>query len=80
MANVSMKLPVALNARLTAMAKRRGASKSAIMREALEAYLARGSRSKSASIAELAPEFIGCLDGGPRDLSSNRKHLKGFGQ
>ena len=75
-----MKLPKALNAKLAVTAKRRGASKSAIVREAIEDYFARNGTAPSLSVAELARELKGCLDGGPTDLSYNKKHLRGFGK
>lgn len=80
MQNLSLKLPKTLGAKLTAAAKRRGASKSAVVREALHDYLDReGTPAAATSFAELAREFIGCVDGGPVDLSYHQRHLKGFG-
>lgn len=77
---ISLKLPKTLDAKLAAAAKRRGATKSAIVREAIESYL-NGNRARSQpSFAELAKDFIGCVDGGPPDLSYNKKYLKGFGK
>ena len=61
-------------------AKRRGASKSAIVREAIEDYFAKNGAASSLSVAELAKELIGCVDGGPTDLSYNKKHMKGYGK
>ena len=79
MQNISLKLPKTLEVKLTAAAKRRGASKSAVVREALHDYLEHDGAPAANSFAELAREFIGCVDGGPRDLSFNKRHLKGFG-
>jgi hypothetical protein len=45
------------------------------LREALEAF-ARGSHP---SVAEVAGDLVGSLKG-PRDLSSNSKHLAGYGK
>jgi predicted DNA-binding protein len=80
MKTISLKLPKALDAKLYVTAKRRGATKSAIVREAIEDYLSRNGTTSSLSVAELAKELIGCVDGGPRDLSYNKKHMKGFGR
>jgi predicted DNA-binding protein len=80
MNTISLKLPKALNAKLAVTAKRRGASKSAIVREAIEDYFERNGSAPSLSVAELARELIGCVDGGPLDLSYNKKHMKGFGK
>ncbi len=79
MQNISLKLPKTLGARLAAAAKRRGASKSAVVRKALNDYLDQEGAPTANSFAELARDFIGCVDGGPRDLSVNKQHLKGFG-
>ncbi len=79
MKTVSVKLPSVLDARLKSVAKRRGETKSAVVREALEAYLARNG-SPEPSFAELAREFMGCVKGAPPDLSYNKKHFKGFGR
>ena len=80
MSTISLKLPKALDAKLTVTAKRRGASKSAIVREAIEDYFAKNGTASSLSVAELAKELIGCVDGGPTDLSYNKKYMKGYGK
>jgi predicted DNA-binding protein len=80
MNTISLKLPKTLDAKIAATAKRRGASKSAIVREAIEDYFARNGTVPSLSVAELAKELIGCVDGGPPDLSYNKRHMKGFGK
>lgn len=72
---VSIKLPEELDEQLSKIARRRNASRSAILREALEAF-ARGSHP---SVAEVAGDLVGSLKG-PRDLSSNSKHLAGYGK
>jgi hypothetical protein len=61
-------------------AKRRGTSKSAIVREAMEDYFALKGTSHSLSVGEIAKELRGCLDGGPRNLSYNKKYMEGFGK
>jgi predicted transcriptional regulator len=72
---VSIKLPEALDERLSEIARRRNASRSAILREALEAF-ARGS---NPSVAEVAADLAGSLQG-PRDLSSHAKYMEGYGK
>ncbi|MBE9017316.1 hypothetical protein C7Y66_14605 [Chroococcidiopsis sp. CCALA 051] len=34
---------------------------------------------KSVSFLVAAQEFAGCVDGGPGDLATNKKHLEGLG-
>ena len=80
MKSVSLKLPDLLDAKLASQAKRRGASKSAVVREALETYFAGNGTSSKTSFAELAREFVGCVKGAPPDLSYNKKYLKGLGR
>jgi predicted transcriptional regulator len=72
---VSIKLPERLDHQLTEIARRRNASRSAILREALEAF-ARGSKR---SVTSAAGELVGSLRG-PRDLSTSSKHLTGYGE
>ena len=80
METLSLKLPKSLGTKLASTAKQRGTSKSTIVREALEGYLAADGEALPSSFAAQAKEFIGCLDGGPTDLASNKKHLEGLGK
>ncbi len=75
MRTVSFKLPESLDDALSELARRRKASRSALVREALEIYAASGKKSVTASVDELVKP----LDG-PRDLSTNPKHLSGYGK
>ena len=75
MRTVSFKLPEALDEALSDLARRRGSSRSALVREALEGLAASGRRSVTAVVDEL----VGPLDG-PADLSTNPKHLSGYGK
>lgn len=79
MRTVSLKLPESLDERLTAVAAERSATKSAVVREALQAYLGRGKGGRARSCLALASDLVGSVDG-PRDLSFSAKHLKGFGE
>jgi metal-responsive CopG/Arc/MetJ family transcriptional regulator len=72
---VSIKLSQQLDEELSAIAKRRNASRSAILREALESF-AKGS---SRSVTSVAADLVGSLRG-PKDLSTNPKHLSGYGE
>ena len=78
MPTVSLKMPEELATRLAAAARRRGMTRYALVRDALESYLRRlGAADGSA--ADLAGDLIGALEG-PRDLSRHPKHMKGFGR
>jgi predicted DNA-binding protein len=78
MRTVSVKLPDQLEANLSKLAKRRGLSKSALVQEALEAYLA-GMNGQEQSCLNVAKDLWGSLQG-PGDLSSNKKYLEGYGR
>jgi metal-responsive CopG/Arc/MetJ family transcriptional regulator len=70
MRTVSFKLPEDLDDALDELARSRGASRSAIVREALES-LAKGKRR---SVTTLAGDLVGSVDG-PSDLATHRKHM-----
>jgi predicted transcriptional regulator len=75
MRTVSFKLPEALDDALSDLARRRKSSRSALVREALESLAAGGRRSVTAVVDEL----IVAMDG-PVDLSTNPRHLRGYGK
>lgn len=79
MKNVSLKLPDALDVKLSAFIRKREVSKSVVIREALEAYLARGDVADPGSFLESARDLCGSVDG-PADLSTNPKYRDGYGQ
>jgi metal-responsive CopG/Arc/MetJ family transcriptional regulator len=72
---VSIKLPQELDEQLTEIARRRNASRSAVLREALESF-ARGSRR---SVTQTAGDLVGSVNG-PADLSASSKHMAGYGE
>lgn len=75
MKTVSFKVPAELDDALTALARTRKSSRSSLVREALAAYTVAGRGS-----------FTACVDAvtagvnGPRDLSSNPRHMAKFGR
>ncbi|HXU39322.1 MAG TPA: ribbon-helix-helix protein, CopG family [Blastocatellia bacterium] len=80
MKSISLKLSKALDAKLTSAAKQRRTTKTAILRAALDEYLARHAEPHPESVAALAKDLIGIASGGPPDLSYNKKHMEGFGR
>jgi len=76
---LTLKLPVALDARLSKLARQRGTTKSALVRDALSALLENGRALKGVTAFDLAKDLCGCLEG-PGDLSRNKKHLEDFGR
>ena len=79
MKTLSLKLHESLHTRLAAAAEKRGQSKSAVVREALQEFLEDDRAAKSASCLEMVSDLAGCVEG-PGDLSVNRKHLGGYGK
>jgi predicted DNA-binding protein len=79
MKTVSLKLPEALDADLTKVARRRGLTKSAVVQEALQAYLAGIDRHQAESCLDLARDLWGSVEG-PGDLSHNKKYMEGYGR
>jgi hypothetical protein len=57
-----------------------GNKESEMIREALEDYIIKKNGEKTAYERALEAGFIGCAKGLPRDLSTNKKYLKGFGK
>ncbi len=71
----SLKLPESLDRKLTELAARRRTTRSALFREALEAYTAEPSR----SVTSLASDLAGSL-AGPRDLSTAKHLMTDYGK
>ncbi len=75
MRTVSLKLSPTLDRRLTLLSRKRHLTRSEVLREALEAFGGRHSK----SVSEVAQDLAGCLEG-PRNLSTAREHMKGYGR
>ena len=71
---VSIKLPHALDERLSDLARRRKTSRSAVLRDALLAF----DKDQGPSVTSVAGDLVGSLDG-PRDLSTAPEHMAGYG-
>ena len=81
MNTLTIKLPHALDDAVATASAREHISKSALVRRALEAYLAqRISATPFVSALDKAGDLVGCFEGGPKDLASNPAHLAGFGK
>jgi ribbon-helix-helix CopG family protein len=79
MTTISCKISEKLNGQLEALARRRRTSKSAILREALEGKTKASARSAAPFAYDLVKHLCGSLRG-PKDLSTNPKYMKGFGE
>ena len=79
MTTITCKIPDKLSAHLEAAARQRRVSKSQIVREALEDKTSRSPRSITPTAYDLVKHLCGRVRG-PKDLSTNPKHMKGFGE
>lgn len=75
MRTVSFKLPAQLDDKLSNLARERNATRSALVREAIEA-LAKGERRSVTALVDKLVEG----GSGPADLSTNPKHMAGYGK
>jgi metal-responsive CopG/Arc/MetJ family transcriptional regulator len=78
---ITVRVDESLHERLGSVAEAAGKSESQVVREALENYLDRQEEG-GATAFDLCKKagMIGCIKGGPKDMSSNPKHLEGFGR
>ena len=79
MKTISLKVPAPLAADLAKMAQRKGVSKSALIRDALEAYLQANGAERAESALSQVADLAGILSG-PEDLSVNKDYLRNFGR
>jgi predicted DNA-binding protein len=77
---ITIRVPSALRDRLRSRSRSNGQTPSEIIRAALENYLDHGTRRKSAYDLAKEAGIIGCATGGPDDLSTNPRHMEGFGK
>ena len=76
---LSLKVPDSLDHRLAHAASCRKSTKSEVVREALNAFLAETGDEQAGSALTLAKDLAGCVTG-PSDLSVNPVYLKQFGR
>ena len=79
MKTLSLKLPESLLEKLDSAARKRGESRSALLREAIEAVIGGESHIQDSSCLDLEQDLAGCVEG-PEDLSFNKKLMDGYGQ
>lgn len=77
---ISLRLPDPLFFDLMAQVKATAQTQTELVREAISEYLKRKAQPKKISAAEAGARWRGIGKGGPSDLSSNPKHMEGFGQ
>jgi predicted transcriptional regulator len=72
---MTIKLPATLSTKVARLAKKRRASQSEIVREAIEAFTG----DEQPSFSESAAQYCGAAKG-PGDLSTNPRHFQDFGK
>jgi predicted DNA-binding protein len=77
---ISIRIPRPLGERLRKQSVNKGRSESELVREALETYLSTTDDAPSAYDLAKEAGLIGCLQHGPKDLSTSPRHFKGFGK
>jgi metal-responsive CopG/Arc/MetJ family transcriptional regulator len=76
---ITVRVPQALTARLRSRSLAKGTTESDVVREALETYLGKTKKESSAYDLAEAAGIIGAARNSPKDLSTNPRHMKGFG-
>ena len=79
MVGISLKVPEVLAAKVAAVARRRGVSTSALIREAIERSLNRDGADEPRSALDSARDLAGAFDG-PEDLATNATYMEEFGE
>ena len=79
MTPISLKMPRQLAREVTEAARRRGVSRSALIREILEAFLRSERSTQQESALSQAADLAGAFPG-PEDLSVNPDYMRGFGR
>jgi hypothetical protein len=77
---ITVRLDRLLEQRLREEARAAGTNESEVVREALAAYFAARQRPETALDVARRAGVIGCAEGLPPDLSTNKDHFEGFGQ
>jgi predicted DNA-binding protein len=77
---ISVRVPDKVARRLKERSRMTGAGESAVVREALEEYLSKGPDEQTAYDMAREAGLIGCVQGAPKDLSTDKRHFKGFGK
>jgi metal-responsive CopG/Arc/MetJ family transcriptional regulator len=77
---ITVRVPSALTARLRSHSRAKGTTESELVREALETYLGKTKKERSAYDLAEAAGIIGTARYAPKDLSTNPRHFKGFGK
>lgn len=79
MNTLTLKIPDSIKEKLKNYSKRKGISRSEIVRKALLEYFNSDDLEKKGTFYDLADDLAGSVKGSP-DLSTNKKYLSGYGK
>jgi predicted transcriptional regulator len=79
MKTLSLKVPESLLEKLDSAARKRGESRSSLLREAIQTVIGGEGYIQDGSCLDLAKDLAGCVKG-PEDLSFNKKRMDSYGQ
>ncbi len=77
---LSVRLPELLRSGIESLSEATGRTESDLAREAIEEYLVRHAAMPTCYDLAYQAGLIGCMKSGQVDLSTNPKHLDGFGK
>jgi len=77
---ISVRVPARIVKRLKERSRATGTRESEVVREALEKHLFRDTAPPTAYDRAVEAGLIGLVRSGKKDLSTNKKHLRGFGR
>ncbi len=79
MSTLTLKIPDIIKEKLKTYSKRKGLSKSEIVRNALLDYFDKDDFGEQGTFYDFAEDLAGSVEASS-DLSTNKKHLSGYGQ
>ncbi len=79
MNTLTLKIPEVIKEKLKTYSRRKGLSRSEIVRKALTEYFEKDDFKDQGTFYDLAKDLAGSVKG-PSDLSTNKEHLSGYGQ
>ena len=79
MDTLTLKVPEIIKEKLNSFAKKKGLSRSEIIRNALLEYFSRDELDKEGTFVEFSKDLAGSIDG-PSDLSVNKNYIDGYGK
>jgi predicted DNA-binding protein len=77
---ITVRISENLGQRLQNRSRMKGKPESELVREALETYLGQSAEARPAYESARESGLIGCVRRAAKDLSTHRRHFKGFGK